>query len=528
MTVGKKLTLGFVIMIAVIVIIGIISFTSSRQLNARLQEIVDVRLPAINFLLQADRDLQQLLVAERSSIFSNSKSEIFKQLIKDYEENLGQAAARWDKYKALSSTPEESTAIAAYEKARQEWQTVSRKVIDGRIADTREGRRLALDLTLGEAAEKFEKMRDHLDKLQEINLKFSAQASDKAKSNFSTTIITVSALTLVGLVLGVLMALFLGRGITKPLKFTAARLSRGTEQAEQAATQVANASAQLAEGASHQAASLEETASSLEEMASMTKSNADNAAQADSVMKQATDVVVEAGQSMDRTSEAMAQIAEAGNEISKIVKSIDEIAFQTNLLALNAAVEAARAGEAGAGFAVVADEVRSLAMRAAEAAKNTQVLVEGTVSKIEMGSGLVAKTRDAFKRQSELAGKVASLVTEIAAASGEQAQGIDQLNQAMTQMDSVTQSNAASAEESASAGEQMKSLAENMRGFVNELVAMVGGAALTAGTPVQAPKIWKGRAGAKSAPPQLTSSRSKEVAPEQVIPFGDDDDLEDF
>ncbi|MDO9111504.1 MAG: methyl-accepting chemotaxis protein, partial [Desulfatirhabdiaceae bacterium] len=157
--------------------------------------------------------------------------------------------------------------------------------------------------------------------------------------------------------------------------------------------------------------------------------------------------------------------------------------FQTNLLALNAAVEAARAGEAGAGFAVVADEVRNLAMRAADAAKNTASLIEGTVKKVSDGSMLVRTTSDAFSEVAQNAAKVGELVGEIAAASNEQAQGIEQVNIAVTEMDKVTQQNAANAEESASASEELNAQAEELKSFVNELFAFVSGASATSPIP---------------------------------------------
>ena len=148
-------------------------------------------------------------------------------------------------------------------------------------------------------------------------------------------------------------------------------------------------------------------------------------------------------------------ISKASEETQKIMKTIDEIAFQTNLLALNAAVEAARAGEAGAGFAVVADEVRGLAMRAAEAARNTATLIEGNVRQIKQGAVLVNKTNEAFTLVTASVGKAGELVGEISAASREQAQGIDQINRAVSEMDRVTRQNAASAEESAAAAEEL-------------------------------------------------------------------------
>ena len=214
-----------------------------------------------------------------------------------------------------------------------------------------------------------------------------------------------------------------------------------------AAESVSQAASEQASSLEETSSSLEETSSSLEEMSSMTKQNADNANQADILMKESNQIVGNANESMNELTGSTEEISNASEETSKIIKTIDEIAFQTNLLALNAAVEAARAGEAGAGFAVVADEVRNLAMRAADAAKNTADLIEGTVKKIKDGSELVTRTNEAFSQVATGTVKVGGLVGEIAAASNEQAQGIDQVNTAVAEMDKVTQQNAAASEE---------------------------------------------------------------------------------
>jgi len=212
-----------------------------------------------------------------------------------------------------------------------------------------------------------------------------------------------------------------------------------------------SASQVLAEGASEQASALEQTSASLEELASMTRQNANNAQQANELTQGATQIVSRASASMGQLTHAMDRITAASDQMAKIIKTIDEIAFQTNLLALNAAVEAARAGEAGAGFAVVAEEVRNLARRAAEAAKNTGELIEANLKNIGEGSKLVAATGDNFGEVAGVVEKVAGLVGEIAAASGEQTQGIDQINKAIVEMDKVTQNTAANAEEMAAA-----------------------------------------------------------------------------
>ena len=189
----------------------------------------------------------------------------------------------------------------------------------------------------------------------------------------------------IGILMGAVMAWAITRSITRPIHRIIEGLSR-IRGGVRRRRQVSSSSQQLAEGTSQQAASIEETSSSLEEMSSMTKQNADNAGQANQLMVEVGKVIDKANDSMGRLTVSMQYITQASEETQKIVKTIDEIAFQTNLLALNAAVEAARAGEAGAGFAVVADEVRNLAMRAAEAAKNTANLIEGSVKRVKDGS----------------------------------------------------------------------------------------------------------------------------------------------
>ncbi len=202
----------------------------------------------------------------------------------------------------------------------------------------------------------------------------------------------------------------------------------------------------LADSASGEAASIEETSASLDEIASMTRQNASNTREANQLMISAKQAIEKADESMNELTQSMKEIAGASEQTQKIVKSIDEIAFQTNLLALNAAVEAARAGEAGAGFAVVADEVRNLAMRATESARNSSNLIEDIVQKVKTGDSLVSVTSSAFTQVRGSSDKVVELMGEIAAASQEQAQGIDQVNTTIAAMNSTTQQNAGNAE----------------------------------------------------------------------------------
>jgi methyl-accepting chemotaxis protein len=226
-------------------------------------------------------------------------------------------------------------------------------------------------------------------------------------------------------------------------------------------------------------------------------------------MTEAKNFVVDAERAMQQLSASMEGISKASEETQKIVKTIDEIAFQTNLLALNAAVEAARAGQAGAGFAVVADEVRNLAVRAAAAAKNTNSLIEGTVTRVKDGYELMSVTSQAFNKVAGSANRAAELLAEIATASKEQSLGIGQLSSAVGEMDKVTQQNAANSEETAAASEQLAGQADQMRFMVDELMNLLESrekraAAETAETSGR--RADKNRNGMKGTPPAIAGN----------------------
>lgn len=334
-------------------------------------------------------------------------------------------------------------------------------------------------------AEELEALNMKMRNITSAHLKESQKEVSQAGANQENVVaslnrsskMTMQIITIVGgmiVLVTLFMAVMITRSITKPINQVVEGLQDSAGQVAAASGQVSSSSQSLAEGTSEQAAGIEETSASIEEMASMTKHNAENANQANTMMIDTSQVVNEANRSMGELTESMKEISNASEETAKIIKTIDEIAFQTNLLALNAAVEAARAGEAGAGFATVADEVRNLALRAADAAKNTTDLIEGTVKKIKIGSEIVDRTNKAFGKVAIGAKKVGEIIGEIKAASYEQAQGIDQINKAITEMEKVVQKNAANAEESASASEEMSAQAETLKGFVRQLASLVG------------------------------------------------------
>uniref|UniRef100_A0A832A2J8 Methyl-accepting chemotaxis protein n=1 Tax=Desulfacinum infernum TaxID=35837 RepID=A0A832A2J8_9BACT len=390
-----------------------------------------------------------------------------------------------------------------------------------------------------------------LQKVVEINQKVGTETATSGMAAAKRMVAVVAVVVAVGVLLSVLLGYGITRGINAVLRKSAEELSESAEQVASAAEQVASASQELAEGSSQQAAGIEETSSAVEEMASMTRQNADNAAQADGLMKQAAKAAEQAKASMAELLRSMEDINRSSQETQKIIKTIDEIAFQTNLLALNAAVEAARAGEAGAGFAVVADEVRSLAMRAAEAAKNTAQLIEGTVGRVKQGAEQTEATNQAFSMVHENVLKVAELVNEIAAASHEQSEGIGQVNTAISQMDKVVQQTAANAEESASAAEELNGQAAQLQNLVQELQALVGRRTEGAGigllrrkeakahkarrpegrSPADATEgsrrtVKAGNGKAHASMKAAAAKPTKPVKPQEMIPF--EEDFQDF
>jgi methyl-accepting chemotaxis protein len=533
MTLGTKLSVGFGVCILVIIALSAVTLIELGQLG-RLQ----------NSGGKAAKNA--VIITEAAGLGEQSYSVVADAIInrdlsvteKAWGDVKGENSKRFKALEAICETPEEKTLL---KKALGDY---------GEVVRLFEQELLPLLKANGDAP-KISAINAGIDphkkaireSLGAISRSITKEA-EKGDLDFDSSrswLMSMSIMLSLAGVLGALaLAFFLTRSITRPINRIIAGLSEASEQVSSAAGEVSSASQSLAEGSSEQAATVEETSSSLEEMSSMIKQNAENAGQADSMMKGAGQVVNEANTSMYQLITSMAEISKASEETSKIIKTIDEIAFQTNLLALNAAVEAARAGEAGAGFAVVAGEVRNLAVRSAEAAKNTAALIEGTVKKVSDGMVLVKTTSDAFDKVAGSAGKVGELVSEISAASNEQARGIEQINIAVTEMDKVTQGNAAIAEESASASEELSAQAEEMKGFVGRLAAMVGGNAVISRDRSRVVDCQRtaentGRAPQKALPIAKKLSKGKALAlnrpkggkPGNIIPM-DENDFNDF
>jgi methyl-accepting chemotaxis protein len=246
------------------------------------------------------------------------------------------------------------------------------------------------------------------------------------------------------------------------LEQTIVEIAAATHEVTNASAEISTSSSDLSQRTEEQAASLEETSAAMEEISKTVKQNAESARQANASAARACDVAYSGGKVITQAVEAMAQIEGSSRKVSDIIGVIDEIARQTNLLALNAAIEAARAGEAGRGFAVVASEVRSLAQRSAQAAKDITDLITSSSGQVQRGVDLVNKGGAALTEIVESIKNAAAIVSDIAAASAEQATGLDQVNTALAQMNEVTQQNSALIEENAATARTLEQQAAAM------------------------------------------------------------------
>jgi methyl-accepting chemotaxis protein len=333
---------------------------------------------------------------------------------------------------------------------------------------------------------------------------------------------------------------YFAKSVSIPIESAVVSLNEGAQQVAAASSQLSASAQQLSQGSAEQASSIEETSSTLQESSSMLQQNNANTRQATQLSEQAAISADKGSGEMQEMLSSIREIKKSSDQISKIIKVIDDIAFQTNILALNAAIEAARAGEAGMGFAVVAEEVRNLAGRSAQAAKDTTQIIEANIELSGKGVSVAERVYAALNDITAQSKKVSELMEEIAAASQEQAQGVEQVNQAMTQMETITQQNAASAEESASAAEELNAQADSMRQIVQKLSKLANGANASIGEKYSSLKndLSQTRqsghriSGQTSAligetqqgplPTDRRVKKTKVVAPEDVIPLEKD------
>jgi methyl-accepting chemotaxis protein len=544
MKLGVKLIGGFMLVAFFTLVVGVIGMTQIKKIDRADTEMYEQNVTGLATIAELNEAFLSMRIQVIYALVNKFVRENDISNVPDAVKQTDQKGlALVEKFNGTIADPEERKIFDAFKTDLGSYLTVRDKIVQGAVAGNKEEALAAL--VEGSALGK--NLSTALAELIKKNAELAKQKSDNnvAIANRATWMAVI--VTVFGILLAMGVGSLLTLSITRPINRVVAGLTDGADQVAAASNQVSSSSQQLAEGTSEQAASLEETSSSLEEMSSMTKQNADNAQLANDMMtKEAAPNFQLMAERMQIMEKAMQASVTASTETAKVIKTIDEIAFQTNLLALNAAVEAARAGEAGAGFAVVADEVRNLAMRATEAAKNTQGLISNSSDRIKEATGIYGQVSEVMEKNGQIARKVTELIGEIAAASQEQAHGIAQVNIAVAEMDKVTQQAAANAEESASASEELNAQAEQMKSYVADLAQVVGGsrdggysedhAGSGRAKRVKAHSSGNKRrnlssiAAGRGKELALTASRSghgKVVHPDQVIPF-EEDEFKDF
>jgi len=473
-TISRRILTGGALLISLLLMVGTLWMLSVGKLERiAARELRDDKIPGIIYSGEATSFALRGYI--RALVAGTSKDPAARDKnIASSHENVAKASESLKKYEDAISSEEDRRNFedlkvkrAKFAAAREEYFKLIKTegVSDTDVAEFESSR---LDPA-------FASYRDQLNAMLKWNQDAAIAATNLMVSESGTAKMLALASMVVSLFVAVALGWFTLRSINAALRRIASTLSDASEQVASAANQVSTSSQTLAQGASEQAASLEETSASLEELNAMTKRNAESAANARLIAAD-TRSATEAGEGqMKEMIGAMGDIKSASDNIAKIIKTIDEIAFQTNILALNAAVEAARAGEAGAGFAVVAEEVRSLAQRAADAAKETAGKIDDSIGKSTRGVNLSGRVADGLVVVTTKTHQVNDLISEIATASQEQSQGLQQIGTAISQMDSVTQSNSAMSEETAAAAEELSAQSVSLRESVSELLALVGG-----------------------------------------------------
>ncbi|MBA0193388.1 methyl-accepting chemotaxis protein [Pectobacterium carotovorum] len=504
--IGYRLGAGFSFLVLMLLVIGSVAISKLSDFHEKMDEIVSQNYPLTVKSNKLIDELNNYLNNQQLLLLLKSESEINKQLALN-KERSGTISELME-YLNQSVIDDKSVAILRdIGDIRRDFLGSANKLSSLVSAgNTDAAAEEYFNVTRVTQAKYTSKVHEFID-IQDDKMTSSAQVVGDSYKNalmVLATIIIISALA------GLIIASLITRSVTQPLQealgvaenvakgdltseiYTerkdetgqllsalnnmnsslrqiVSQVRDGAETISSAASQIAAGNQDLSARTEEQASSLEETASSMEQLTSTIRNTADNTTQATDLAASASETVKKSGAMMETVTQEMRGIRDSSQRMAEIIGVIDGIAFQTNILALNAAVEAARAGEQGRGFAVVASEVRALAQRSATAAKEIKELIDDSFKKVQDGMGLVEETGVTMNSLVMNVQGVTGIISEIAQASREQSDGINQINLAVGQIDTTTQQNAALVEESAAAAlslqDQANSLARTVSVF---------------------------------------------------------------
>jgi methyl-accepting chemotaxis protein len=463
----------FIIVATITAAVGLANYALSRVSSQQTDQLSHRNLPALQELAKLEEATLRYNAAQTEFVLAKDETAMAAKA-KAADEWAVQITTHLGRLGELVSTPQSVKLAATFKDSLATYQAAASRLQTALKAGDFDKAMLTLD---NDVAKSKQTLDVNLTAISQHYFAISSDASEAAAGAVSRNLrvtLTCTAISggviLFAMIFVQVIATRTSRKIAENLKL----LSAGSDEVRRGAECLTTGSQSLAEGASQQAASLEETGASLVEIGSTTQRNAEHAQQAKATAAHARTTADRGATQMAAMQTAMTAIEAASTEITKILKTIDEIAFQTNILALNAAVEAARAGEAGMGFAVVAEEVRSLAQRSAQAAKETAAKIEDSVNKSHQGVRISGEARESFDAIQKQVRELDTLISEIAASSAEQSDGIGQVNKAVAHMDKVTQSTAANAEETAAAAEELNAQAVTLHEAVSSLKALAG------------------------------------------------------
>jgi methyl-accepting chemotaxis protein len=475
MTLGKKLLLGSGAASAVTLAVGMVTLIDLNSLGKIASKIATVNAKKVYLAGEISGTASEMIaeqrgIVDRSFMRDRAGMDKFNQ---DFEQSIAKLKKNVDEISSLIETARGHQVVGELQNTYNAVQQVHAELLQLTSSGHSEAASNLLNEKVSPLAAKVkgggEELIQHQTNLMATALK--AVEASVWTGQWTVSLLAIIALAIAGFVI------FTVRQSLSLLQQSVSELSQGADQVASAASQVSASSQSLAQGASEQAASLEETSASTEEIGSMTRRNSENSRSSAELVTVSVQKFEESNYLLAQTVSAMGEISTSSEKIAKIIKVIDEIAFQTNILALNAAVEAARAGEAGMGFAVVADEVRNLAQRCAQAAKDTQGLIEDSIGKSREGKTKVDQTAEAIRAISEQFSQMKTLADEVNLGSQEQSRGIEQIAKAISQMEQVTQATAASSEESAAAAEELNTQSASLQQVVAKLNIMLGSSA---------------------------------------------------